>query len=179
MSWMDLVHERREPIIFVHGMTQNCRCWTVRSLIYETFDSKDKDVWLANNRMADGFSDGWWRYEIEDMAMRDMPQITQKVLDVTGYEKVDIVGYSRGNALMFYALSLEEHELYSGVAYYPFQEKVNRLYAIAPCLPANLPSGVGIPFSVIGENLAVKTFLYQAADDIPCHPYWTEHYIVP
>jgi pimeloyl-ACP methyl ester carboxylesterase len=98
MSWMDLVHERREPIIFVHGMTQNCRCWTVRSLIYETFDSKDKDVWLANNRMADGFSDGWWRYEIEDMAMRDMPQITQKVLDVTGYEKVDIVGYSRGNA---------------------------------------------------------------------------------
>ena len=113
------------------------------------------------------------------MSQLDMPLIIQQVLDVTFYEKVDVVGYSRGNALMFLALSYDEHDLDEGVEFFPYQEKVKRFYAFAPCLPSNLPSGYSIPTTVIGENTGVQTFLYEGEGDNVCFPYWAQTYIVP
>ena len=54
-----------------------------------------------------------------------MPTFIDKVLEVTGKPKVNLVGYSQGTAQIFYGLATNQDY---------FAERVNRFVALAPCI---------------------------------------------
>ena len=58
------------------------------------------------------------------MGRYDIPAFVDKVREVTGKEKITIMGYSQGGAQIFYALSTN-HDW--------FVDKVHRFVALAPC----------------------------------------------
>ncbi len=66
-----------------------------------------------------------WDFNWADMGMLDIPPVVDKILDVTGKEKVTILGHSQGSSLMWYALAKNQDY---------FAPRVNRFVAIAACL---------------------------------------------
>lgn len=100
------------------------------------------EVWLNNSR-GTKYSyrherDGeWslkekWDFTFADMGIYDVPASIEHVLEVTGAEKVTVVGHSQGTSQMWYGMShLPDY----------FSEKVNRFVALSSCtVPIGYPN---------------------------------------
>ena len=63
------------------------------------------------------------------MGAYDVPTFIDKVLEVTGKNKVNLVGYSQGTAQIFYGMAKNQDY---------FAERVSRFVALAPCIWTDL-----------------------------------------
>ena len=59
------------------------------------------------------------------MALKDTPVELERIIEVTGKDKVTFMGYSQGSSLMYYALAKDQD-------YYA--DKVHRFIALASCI---------------------------------------------
>ena len=105
------------------------------------------DVWMGNNRGtkytnmktgpgSDPKSKEHWDFTIEDMGIYDLPAEIDKVLQVTGKEKLTYIGYSAGTMQMFLGLAALEEEY--------FADRVSKVVAMAPCMYIQ-PEALGEP----------------------------------
>ena len=105
------------------------------------------DFWMGNNRgtkytnMKTGpgsnpESKEHWDFTAEDMGLYDLPAEIDKVLEVTGAEKLKYIGYSLGTMQMFLGLAAMEEEY--------FADRVSKVIAQAPCMYLE-PAAVGFP----------------------------------
>ena len=103
------------------------------------------DVWLANSRETSysrprgGTFD--WNYTWEDLALIDLPQMVDFVLDKTGNDKINYIGHSQGAGIM-YALLSEKIE---------YNEKVNLFVSLAPAV--YMHSDHLVPMQLVPEIL--------------------------
>lgn len=67
----------------------------------------------------------YFDYSFVELGVYDLPAQIDKVLDVTGVDKVTYVGHSQGTSQMFYALATNEDEL---------KDKINLFVACSPVL---------------------------------------------
>ncbi|KAK2797835.1 hypothetical protein FQN50_009040 [Emmonsiellopsis sp. PD_5] len=109
---------RRYPILIIPGLLQSPGAFCANdddSLAF--FLSKlGYDVWLGSNRC--GFQPEHislspsdprlWRWTIHDMALYDLPALTNRVLYETGFQKLALLCHSQGTAETFIALSKHE-----------------------------------------------------------------------
>ena len=95
------------------------------------------DMWMGNNRGtkftniktgpgSNRESKEYWNFTAEDMGIYDLPAEIDKVLEVTGKEKLTYIGYSLGTMQMFLGLAVMQDEY--------FADKVNKVVAMAPCM---------------------------------------------
>lgn len=84
------------------------------------------DVWMPSNRGSrysnNHINDGTtkqlsekdrWSWSYAEMGLYDQPAFIDKILEVTGKDKVTYVGYSNGTAQMFYGLAKLHDEYYA------------------------------------------------------------------
>merc|ERR1712060_566100 len=96
---------------------------------------------LANDPTAS--SEAAWQYRQkynfsqEEMGKYDVPAFIDKILDVTGKEKVTYTGYSNGNIQMTFALAAMEESY--------FAAKVDKAIYQAACYYADPNEGGGWP----------------------------------
>ena len=131
-----------KPIFFQHGMYSDAATSIAFSIFgkpwsMSLFDA-GYDVWFGNNR-ATRYSEGragdaagqsindeeHWQWTTQDLAEYDVRSQVDKVLEVTGMEKLTYIGYSRGTAQVFLALAMDQ-------AYY--SSRINKVIALAPCM---------------------------------------------
>jgi len=108
------------------------------------------DVWVGNNRgtrysnenprwpNADKHDSKNYLYPEEnaakydfsyfEMGKYDVPSMLDKIIEVSGNEKVSYIGYSQGTAQLFYGLASQEDV---------YKDKVERAIMLAPCVYAN------------------------------------------
>lgn len=103
------------PVLLVHGLFQSAGafcCNDDESLAFWLCKS-GYDVWLGNNRC------GWqpqhrsldygdarmWCWDLRQMAVYDLPALTCRVLEETGFAKAGLVCHSQGTAETFVALA--------------------------------------------------------------------------
>lgn len=129
------------PILYVHGALDGSYSSIARALTGDSmqrqFAQRGHDVWIygargttdSNVHDRDGDEDFTlrerWDFDWADMGMLDMPPVIEKILEVTGKEKITILGHSQGSSLMWYALAKNQDY---------FATRVNRFVAIAACL---------------------------------------------
>ena len=93
-------NEGKPPILIHHGLTGSSRHFVTLgkdSVAKQVWDM-GFDVWLANSRETSysrprgGTFD--WNYTWEDLALIDLPQMVDFVLDKTGFSKINYIGHS-------------------------------------------------------------------------------------
>ncbi|XP_015793937.2 uncharacterized protein LOC107370456 [Tetranychus urticae] len=127
---------RLKPILLIHGLFYSASIWLMNSpdgniLPWNSTSPPDDrsnslafhlankgyDVWLLNNRGTsysrnhteyDTRSDSkFWDFSFYEMGIYDLPATTEYIKKVTGYEKIVLLGYSRGTLQTFIKLSLD------------------------------------------------------------------------
>ncbi|XP_050519804.1 uncharacterized protein LOC126893533 [Daktulosphaira vitifoliae] len=126
-----------KAIILLHGLFGSSIQFTLvnNSLSFMLADA-GFDVWMLNYRLT-GISkhlkhpktgkimklaSASWNFDFDDLALNDMIQSIDYVLEKTGYNKIDLGGYSLGGTLALIGLS-ERPE---------YNKKVDRLLLMAP-----------------------------------------------
>ena len=95
------------------------------------------DIWVGNNRGTkySNVSDKYpvnddsferWDWSYAELGLYDDPAFINIILETTGAEKVNYIGYSMGTSQMFYGLTQIEDSYYS--------KYLNKFVAIAPCI---------------------------------------------
>ncbi|XP_050521663.1 gastric triacylglycerol lipase-like [Daktulosphaira vitifoliae] len=126
-----------KPVLMVHGLYGTSMLFAAvnTSQAYALSDA-GYDVWLMNFRLS-GISklikdpksgiipplqNVSWDFSMEELAIYDLTASIDYVLNITGYEKLDLTGFSLGNTIILIALSeLPE-----------YQNKVNKIVMIVP-----------------------------------------------
>ncbi|XP_052755651.1 lipase 1-like [Galleria mellonella] len=125
---------RSPPVILMHGLLQSSDSWLDAgpgaALAYLISDAC-YDLWVANCRgnyysrrhlkLAPNSSQ-FWHFSIDEIGFYDVPATIDYVLNYTGAEKVNYIGYSQGAGTFFVMCS--ERPGYC--------DKVNVLIALAP-----------------------------------------------
>ncbi|XP_061386644.1 lipase 3-like [Musca vetustissima] len=110
---------RRPVVLMWHGLLTSSECWVIRgltdTLAYDLVDS-GYDVWLGNAR---GNTYGkrhvslspddpkFWRFSWHEIAMNDLPQTIDYILEETQQTSLHYVGHSQGTTIMFVLLSMQ------------------------------------------------------------------------
>ena len=105
------VRSSRTPVLFQHGSTWSSESWINTSkkdqnpIILQAMDA-GYDVWLVNNRGTRYSIDHteldpkrqpeYWDFDWEQLGEYDGPANIKKVLEITGYQKLAVVGFSMG-----------------------------------------------------------------------------------
>ena len=66
-----------------------------------------------------------WNFSWAEMGTIDIPAIVDKIIEVTGQEKVTLMGYSQGSSQMYYGLAKRQDF---------FADRVHRFVALASCI---------------------------------------------
>ena len=134
--------KRQYPVLIQHGALDNATNWVSRGpwpIMPLKLVDRGYDVWLGNNRGVkysnEHVNDGaWedrrerWMYTWADLGKYDIPAEMEKVLELTGSDKLTLMGYSMGNAQMWYGLATDQDY---------FAPRVNRFISAATCIIPN------------------------------------------
>ena len=107
-----LQDKKQFPILALHGANDSGFGWVSKymrdgNLIIKLVD-QGYDVWVHNSRGTrysnKNKRDGeWsleerWNFSWAEMGVIDVPAVTEKMLEVTGKEKITLMGYSQGTS---------------------------------------------------------------------------------
>lgn len=107
------VSNKRVPVLLMHGLLQCSAAWLdagpSAGLAYLL--ARDHDVWLGNARgshysrghttLDPDSSSTYWQFSVDEIGRYDLPAIIDKVLNETGSEKLNYIGYSQGAGTYF------------------------------------------------------------------------------
>ncbi|KAF8371508.1 hypothetical protein PRIPAC_77937 [Pristionchus pacificus] len=156
-------HAARPPVLLQHGFATDSTNFVAnlpnQSLAFMLADA-GFDVWLGNSR---GNSYGRLHetlHQWEDMATKDIPAIIDKVLEITGEQRLNYIGHSQGALIIFARLS-EDEEL---------TRKIQNLFAMAPALSVTKVRGLiaGIVQRLIDRQNAINNEkVIEALEKLP------------
>lgn len=134
MRGRNCMRTRQPPVILMHGLLLSSDTWldaSPRSSLAYLLSDACYDVWVGNQRgnnygrahvTLDPDSRQFWEFSVDEIGLYDIPATVQYVLEKTGAEKVNYIGYSQGSGTFFIMCS-ERHT---------FCEKVNLFIGLAP-----------------------------------------------
>ncbi|KAI4464106.1 lysosomal acid lipase-related [Holotrichia oblita] len=131
-------HEEQDSkpaVLLMHGLSGSAHDFVAggatHGLAYKLADN-GLDVFLGNARGSryglrhlhlNPKKDGhFWRYCWDDIGIRDLPAIIDKILKITGQNQISYVGYNQGNTI-FYVMASVKPE---------YNAKVSKMVALAP-----------------------------------------------
>ncbi|CAO3599149.1 unnamed protein product [Absidia cylindrospora] len=135
-----------KPVVLLyHGFLMSSEIWACNTDEYRNLPllltSLGYDVWLGNAR-GNKYSQEhlklsandvpFWNFSLNELAMYDLPDTVDYILETTGRKDLTYIGFSQGTALGFSSLSVN-HEL---------NKKINLFIALAP---ATTPIGLHHP----------------------------------
>ena len=98
------------PVLITHGLTMDALIWAGTKIYDDKANwplqlvDRGYDVWMANNRGTKPYSDKhrdgdrkdeeYWDFSFAEMGAYDQPAFFDKVLEVTGEQKLTYMGYS-------------------------------------------------------------------------------------
>ncbi|CAL8080419.1 unnamed protein product [Orchesella dallaii] len=125
----------KPAILLLHGLGSSSEAWIAlpndKNLAYMLADA-GWDVWLGNNR-GSTFSSGhtslnanrdlrYWDFSFHEMGIYDLPAVVDQVRDVSGHDKIFLIGHSQGGTSYLIGVS-EVPEL---------NDKIHAAYLMAP-----------------------------------------------
>ena len=166
---IDNENSKGYPVLILHGLFQSSGSFITseeRSLSF-WLSNKGYQVYLGNTRgvfnMGHQFikknDPKFWNYNINNLALQDLPALINHVKFDSGFDKVAFIGHSQGNGLAFMSLSLD---------YCPsLSNDISSFIALAPTIYAG-PLTTGFPFTAI-NHLDWKSwkFIFGELDFIP------------
>ena len=130
----------KDPILAQHGAGGNGHGFAAATYngeknLFMRLVDRGYDVWVGNSRGSEYSNentqdDTWsleerWNYTWADMGINDIPANIEKILTVTGKQKVTLVGHSQGTSQSYYGLAKQQDY---------FAERVSRFIAFASCI---------------------------------------------
>lgn len=128
------VNKKGAPVLFVHGISMNGRCWLLggpRNSLAFDLANEGYQVWLLNTR-GTKYSRShtslkpddteFWNYCHDDIALYDVPAAIDYILTKTGKSAVNYVGHSEGAGVVFALTSVKPE----------YQKKIRVAIALAP-----------------------------------------------
>ncbi|KAJ8728507.1 hypothetical protein PYW07_006203 [Mythimna separata] len=134
----DLSAKGKKAVLIVHGLMGHSGDFVImgpeRSLAYLLADA-GYDVWLANLRgnlytshtTLKRNDKKFWEYSFHEHGKYDLPEMIDKVLNVTGLEKIMYLGYSMGTTSFFTMMSQRPE----------YNQKLIAFVALAPAVYLN------------------------------------------
>ncbi|ORZ18776.1 Alpha/Beta hydrolase protein [Absidia repens] len=135
-----------KPVVLLyHGFLMSSEIWACNTSEYRNLPlllaSLGYDVWLGNAR-GNKYSQAhqklsandtqFWNFSLNELAMYDLPDTIDYILETTGRKNLTYIGFSQGTALGFSSLSVNRD----------LNKKVNLFIALAP---ATTPIGLHHP----------------------------------
>lgn len=128
------VETKGAPVFMMHGLLQSAA-----SLLDAGPDAalpyllaKDHDIWLGNTRgshysrkhktLNPDTDPAYWQFCVDEIGRYDLPAFVDKVLNVTGSEQLNYIGYSQGAGSFFIMCSELPH----------YCDKIKLMVALAP-----------------------------------------------
>ncbi|KAI8331187.1 Alpha/Beta hydrolase protein [Chlamydoabsidia padenii] len=135
-----------KPVVLLyHGFLMSSEIWACNTDEYRNLPlllaSLGYDVWLGNARgnkysqthQKLGANDvNFWNFSLNELAMYDLPDTVDYILNTTGRKDLTYIGFSQGTALGFSSLSVNRE----------LNKKINLFIALAP---ATTPIGLQNP----------------------------------
>ncbi|CAG5038178.1 unnamed protein product [Parnassius apollo] len=150
------------PVLLVHGTFESADTWIIRGNLSQAvaLANSGYDLWFGNLRgnkysrnhvsLNPDDDDAFWNFSLQEYGFYDLPAIIDIVLNKTGAEMLNAIGYSQGNTI-FYVLCSTRPE---------YNSKINVLIALAPiCYLQNVPP----PLSTL---IQLSPQLYKLAIDL-------------
>ncbi|KAH8549982.1 Alpha/Beta hydrolase protein, partial [Umbelopsis sp. PMI_123] len=135
-----------KPVVLLnHGFVMSSEIWLCNLKESQNLPfllaERGCDVWFANAR-GNKYSQHhmskspqyqpYWEFSLNEMAMYDLPDLVDYILETTGAPNLTYIGFSQGTAQAFAGLSINP----------ALNEKINLFIALAP---ATTPSGLHHP----------------------------------
>ncbi|XP_008192577.2 lipase 3 [Tribolium castaneum] len=158
---------KRDPVLFMHGFMQSATDFVnlgpgkALSLL---LSDRGYDIWLGNargstwSRKHKRFNPDkdaeFWDFSLHEIGVYDIPAFIDHILEVTGRESIQYVGYSQGTTT-FFMLGSEKPE---------YVQKVKLMTALAPAIYLKNPKGPLLKFLVYFRRLwefLLKFFNFQ------------------
>ncbi|KAI8339549.1 Alpha/Beta hydrolase protein [Chlamydoabsidia padenii] len=135
-----------KPVVLLyHGFLMSSEIWMCNTNEYGNLPlllaSLGYDVWLGNTRgnkysqthlKLDANNINFWNFSLNELAMYDLPDTVDYILETTGQKDLTYIGFSQGTALGFSSLSINKD----------LNKKINLFIALAP---ATTPIGLHHP----------------------------------
>ncbi|XP_014232840.2 lipase 3-like [Trichogramma pretiosum] len=110
--------EKRLPVVVQHGLLATCAEWILfgpkHDLVFMLADL-GHEIWITNSRgtnfgrshltLSPDHDPEFWEYSYHEMAVIDMPNIVDYVLNITNEQQVMYIGHSMGTAISYIFLS--------------------------------------------------------------------------
>lgn len=97
----------RRPVLLIHGYSASGTTFVhpaVPGNLVEMLNSEGRDVWVLDMRSSAGLPTSVQPWRFEDMAESDIPAAINRILAVTGSERVDVVAHCMGCAMFSMAV---------------------------------------------------------------------------
>ncbi|CAG5038181.1 unnamed protein product [Parnassius apollo] len=130
------------PVLLMHGTAESADTWIIRGnlSLAVALANSGYDLWFGNVRgnrysrhhvsLNPDDDDAFWNFSLHEYGFYDLPAIIDTILNKTGAEILNAIGYSVGNTI-FYVLCSTRPE---------YNSKINVLMALAPiCYLQNVP----------------------------------------
>ncbi|CAO3669444.1 unnamed protein product [Umbelopsis ramanniana] len=135
-----------KPVVLLnHGFLMSSEIWLCNLKESQNLPfllaERGCDVWFANARgnkysqqhmYKHPQSQPYWEFSLNEMALYDLPDVVDYILETTGAPNLTYIGFSQGTAQAFAALSINPR----------LNDRVNLFIALAP---ATTPSGLHHP----------------------------------
>ncbi|XP_061386642.1 lipase 3-like [Musca vetustissima] len=121
-------------VLLMHGLMSSSDCWVMRglkdALVYEMVDN-GYDVWLGNARgntygkhhlKLSTDSPKFWEFSWHEIAVMDLPNTIDYILEKTQQTRLHYLGHSQGTAILFVLFSMQPE----------YNRKLKSLHMFAP-----------------------------------------------
>ncbi|XP_045536365.1 lipase 1-like [Papilio machaon] len=139
------------PVLLMHGIADSSDAWLLRGnfSLGITLANSGYDLWFGNIR-GNKYSRNhvrlnpdkdvqFWDFSFHENGYYDLPAIIDRVLNETGFKKLNAIGFSQGNTI-FYVLCSTRPE---------YNSKINVMMALAPiCYIQNVQSPLSFFISI-------------------------------
>lgn len=169
------VSQKSRPVVLLwHGFMMCSEVWVCHtdinlSLAFSLADA-GYDVWLGNTR-GNKYSckhrkyktteEGFWNFSMDHLALYDLPDAVDYILNVTEQPSLTYIGFSQGTAQGFSSLAINPQ----------LNKKINLFIALAP---AAKPKGLtnSLVASIIGLSPEIIYLLFGKKSLMPSALFW-------